>query len=87
MVGAVLSRLTVTGALVALLPRLSVTLVDREETPSAVTVALAGLTEATPDPSASAPVQVRVTSERFQPAPSGAGLRLAVDVGAALSRT
>ena len=75
MVGAVLSRLTGTGALVALLPTLSVTVVVRVTVPSVVTVALAGLRVLTPEPAVVVARPVTVTSDLFQLAPFGVGLR------------
>jgi hypothetical protein len=86
MLGAVLSSFTVTGALVAVLPTLSVTNVVLVTVPSVVTVSVAGATDLTPEPPVSAPVQVIVASPLFQPAPFGAGLRAPVAVGAVLSR-
>jgi hypothetical protein len=83
-VGAVLSSLTTTEP-VPVFPTLSVTVVDLVTVPSVVTVSADGETVLTPEPPASAPVQVTVTSDLFQPAPFGAGLNAPVAVGAVLS--
>ena len=85
MVGAVLSRFTVTEP-EPVLPTLSVTVVVLvTAVPSVVTESVAGETVFTPEPPVSEPDHVTVTLDLFHPAALGAGVRTPVAVGASLS--